>query len=101
MRHCNKLGAWYEKWINKMDQKTGFVHVSGYGAEVKHVVKDNAPQGLVIYDHLVLHQKIAGGEAILDLTGDDDDEDSDEEFAEDSTYAPQTEDEESTNDERY
>jgi hypothetical protein len=108
MRKCNKLGAWYEKWFNKMDQKTGFVHVTGYGAEVKHVVKDNAPKGLVIYDHLVLHQKIAGRgatgpEEILDLTGDgdDDDEDSDEETAEDSTYAPQTEDKESTDDERY
>jgi hypothetical protein len=72
------------------------------------VVKDNAPKGLVIYDHLVLHQKIAGREAIgpeeiLDLTGDgdDDDEDSDEETAEDSTYEPPTETEESTDDERY
>jgi hypothetical protein len=75
---CKFLGNWYEKWINEMDDRTGFVQVVGKREEVKHAVKDDGdPNGLVVYDHYVLHRIIAGNPAIVadppsDEDGDDD-----------------------------
>jgi hypothetical protein len=69
VKHCEKLGEWYEAFTKKMSEQKGFVYVAGCGAEVKRVAKNTHNKGCVIFDHFVLHRMISKNEFIEDLTG--------------------------------